>query len=45
MIGVRVNGDGRVDVSAVLECKETYECFCKFVVSAFKRRRIIVRGI
>ena len=45
VIGVRVNGDGRVDVSAVLECKETCECFCKFVVSAFKRRRIIVRGV
>ena len=45
VIGVRVNGDGRVDVGAVIECKETYERFCKFVVSAFKRRRMVVRGI
>ena len=45
VIGVRVNDDGRVDVSAVLECKATYECFCKFVVSAFKRRRMVVRGV
>lgn len=42
--GVRMNANGSVDVSAVLECKANYECFCKYVVSMFKRRLGAVRG-
>ena len=44
-IGVRVNCDGSVNVNSVLECKATYENFCKFVASVFKRKRMVVRRI
>ena len=30
--------DGRVNVEKVLECKETYECFCKYALNVFVRR-------
>lgn len=37
--GVSIGVDGRVDVSRVLECKESYERFCEYAVTVFKRRK------
>ena len=41
--GIRVLDDGSVNVERVLECKETYECFCKHALNVFIRRRMNVR--
>lgn len=41
--GVRLLDDGIVNVERVLECKETYEGFCKFAVNVFEWRRMNVR--
>ena len=35
--GIRVSDDGRVNVERVLECMETYECFCKYASNVFLR--------
>ena len=40
---IRVLDDGRVNVERVLECKETYECFCKFALNVFVRSRMNLR--
>lgn len=40
---VTVNDDGSMDVSGMLVCKATYQCFSAFARSLFGRRKVIVR--